>query len=327
MAISRAFLGHGIFTEMSVTNAIQRYANYAPPNTQVPPGTDGIDRFILALQHMEISNVWIHLFSRGVDKERNANGRNQRKDLIKRLRAKNIPWAGWGYCAANTQAADLAMITQFKNDPDIAMTAFVIDAEPGNDVPDPAHPGQLMKDKWLVADFDQFVGDVNALFGTDNLAVSTWPVLQFHDDFDATKLMKKAVGRVCLFAPQAYWMNHPGKAHKRDFDPAIFTPHDSEAYVRLVIEAWRRTGITTPLVVTGQNYWQVGQGEGTPPKADMDAKVLRVARDFAAWNQIVGFNWYHAGLPVNTDANGSMSNEMVDAIASQHLGGKPYKPG
>lgn len=114
---------------------------------------------------------------------------------------------------------------------------------------------------------------------------------------------------------------------KRDFDPAIFTPHDSEAYVRLVIEAWRRTGITTPLVVTGQNYWQVGQGEGTPPKADMDAKVLRVARDFAAWNQIVGFNWYHAGLPVNTDANGSMSNEMVDAIASQHLGGKPYKPG
>ncbi len=327
MAINPAFLGHGIFTEFSVTNALKRYTQYAPPGTVVPAGTDAIDRFILALKHMEISSVWIHLFSRGVDCEDATEGsHDQRKALFKRLRAANIACAAWGYCAGHTHVADLKMIKTLQADSDLAPTAFIIDAEPGNDIRDPANPGHKMKDRWVLTDFDQFVGSVNQLLGTDNLAVSTWPVLQFHDDFDATKLMQKAAGRVCLFAPQVYWMNHPSHSHARDFDPAVFTPHDAEAYVRLVMEAWRRTGIANPLVISGQSYWEVDGGDGTPPRNVMEAKTQRVVSAFTGWNKILGFNWYHAGLPTMTADKGSMSDAMINSIAAAKLGDKPYKP-
>ena len=206
------------------------------------------------------------------------------------------------------------------------MKAFVIDAEPGNDIPDPDHPNQRMKDKWKLTDFDRFVEDINTLFGIDNLAISTWPLLQFHvdPDFDSVELMKKAVGRVCLFAPQVYWMNHPSRSHERDFDPRVFTPHNPEAYIRLVLEAWRRIGITTPFVISGQNYWEpTDDGEGTPTRTVMEAKLRQVVRDFAGWNQILGFNWYHAGLPNNSEDEGSMSDDMINSIAAARLDQKP----
>jgi hypothetical protein len=39
MAINKAFVGHGIFTELSVTNAIDRYAGYVSSNPANPqPG-------------------------------------------------------------------------------------------------------------------------------------------------------------------------------------------------------------------------------------------------------------------------------------------------
>jgi hypothetical protein len=44
MAINPAFLGHGIFTEFSVNNALKRFANYTSPNPANPPPADNIDR-------------------------------------------------------------------------------------------------------------------------------------------------------------------------------------------------------------------------------------------------------------------------------------------
>jgi hypothetical protein len=92
--------------------------------------------------------------------------------------------------------------------------------------------------------------------------------------------MKKAVGRVCLFAPQAYWMGYPGNPHYT-FDPAHFTVRkyprdDPSAFVRLVIDAWEILGIATPLVISGQTYWELRK------KADRRRarqEILRLAED------------------------------------------------
>jgi hypothetical protein len=331
MTINKAFLSHGIFTERSVTYAINRYAAYVSQNPANPPPADNIDRFINALKDMNISNVWIHLFSRGKDKEDEpAGSHEQREKLIARLNARNIPWAGWGYCAGYSAAADFNLIQKFRSDPKIAMKAFVIDAEPGNDVPDPNDPNKKIKDKWVLADFDKLVGDANQLMGINNLAISTWPILQFHDDYDATTLMKKAAGRVCLFAPQAYWMGHPSNPHYK-FDSAHFTvkkyPRDDPtAFVRLVIDAWRILNFTNPLVISGQAYWELDKDGGSPSRETMEVKIYQLATKFSDWGKIVGFNWYHAGL-ANTEMEGSMSDDMIRYIGDGHFDAKPYQPG
>src|SRR5262245_55492229 len=130
MSIHKAFVGHGIFTEFSVTNALDRYKNYQSTNRAAPAPNDSIDRFILALKDMDISNVWIQLFSRPGDVESKPATVALRKDLIDRLGKANIQWAGWGYCAGKNSERDVDLIKGFQQD--LKMPAFVIDAEPGN---------------------------------------------------------------------------------------------------------------------------------------------------------------------------------------------------
>lgn len=313
MTINPVFLGHGIFTEFSVKNALRRFENYTSPNQANPPPTDNIDRFILALKDMEISTVWIQLFTRSKpgDVDPTKAGAALRKDLVAKLASAKIKFAGWGYCAATNRDRDIGLIKQFRDD--LGMTAFVIDAEP-----------EKAKDQWTESDFDKFTGGVNGLLGTDNIALSTWPVLQIQDDpvNPVVKLMKIAAPRVCLFAPQAYWMNYPTKVHysSTGLKETDFPRDDPASFVRLVIEAWRRLDFTQPLVISGQAYW----GEGSPPKKTMNAKVNRFVTNFTDWSKIVGFNWYHAGK-ANTSNDGSMSDEMVAAIAAAHMGTKPYQ--
>jgi hypothetical protein len=312
MAINPAFLGHGMFTEFSVKKALKRFESYTSPNPANPPPVDGIDRFVFAMKDMEISTVWIQLFTRSSagDVDPTPSGARLRKDLIARLTASGIKVAGWGYCAAKNRDRDVDLIKNFRDD--LGMTAFVIDAEP-----------ETGKDVWTESQFDTFTRKVNTLFGTDNLALSTWPVLQIQDEpaSPVIKLMKIAAPRVCLFAPQAYWMNYPKKVHYDvGFKEADFPRNDPVSFVRLVIEAWRRLGITNPLVITGQAYW----GEGSPSKNVMSAKADRFATNFADWPKIVGYNWYHAGKD-NTNDDGSMSDAMIDSIIAAHLGGKPYQ--
>ena len=329
MAINPAFPGHGIFTELSVTNAINRYANYVSSNPANPQPADNIDRFINALADMRITNVWIHLFSRGKDREDAAGGSHaQREQLIARLNNRGIPWAGWGYCAGHTTAADMNLIGKFKSDPKIAMKAFVLDIEPGNDIPDPDNPGHTMKDKWIPADFDALVDKANQLMSISNLAISTWPVLQLQKDFDAPALMKRAVGKVCLFAPQAYWMGYPGNPHYA-FDPAHFNARkyprdDPSAFVRLVIDSWEILNFATPLVISGQSYWELSDKGGSPSRETMEVKIYQLGRKFSDWQRIIGFNWYHAGL-ASTEMDGSMSDDMIRYIGDAGFDAKPYK--
>jgi hypothetical protein len=308
MAINKAFLGHGIFTEYSIMNALGRFKNYGGGAPAVTPN-EKIARFVAALQDMDVRNVWMQIFTRNQKFDTDPAGAQTRKDLITALTNANIAWAGWGYCGGAHAQRDLGWIGQFKND--LGMQAFVIDAEP-----------EEGKDIWTPADFTTFVTGVNQLFGTDNLALSTWPCVQLREN-SVSDLMKIAEPLVCLFAPQVYWMNHPSNVHYNTlgYSKADYPPHDPVAFVRMMIRAWKDAGFTKPLVISGQAYWE----NGSPSRDAMNQKADRFAGHFAEWNQILGFNWYHAGKGDDSISEGSMSDGMVTTIKAAKLGAKPYK--
>jgi len=329
MAINQAFLGHSIFAQLSIRGALTRFQGYgAAPGSPPPTDTQRIDRFIQAIKDMDIRNVWIQLFSRPGDVEDNDTDRKLRTALIAALGQAGIGWAGWGYCAGKNSGRDKGLVQQFQND--LKMSAFMIDAEPGNKVyPNPKFPKDPSKnlpDIWKEADFDDFTSSLQKEFGIDNLALTTWPVLQIQDDvangIPLIALMKIAAPRVCAFVPQAYWMNYPTTVHygfglsKNDYPP-----NDPVSFVRLVLKSWSMLGFTQPLIVAGQSYW----GEGGPNEAIMDGKLGNFTSKFADWAQILGFGWYHAGT-TNTPKNDSMSDTMISTIKQARLGGKPYEP-
>jgi hypothetical protein len=310
MAINKAFLGHGIFTEYTINNALARYKSYGGGSPAVKP-SDLIARFVAAMQDMDIHNVWIQIFTRDQKFDMDPASAQLRKDLIAALANVNIAWAGWGYCAGSNATRDLGWIQQFKND--LGMQAFVIDAEPEE---------SNNKDVWTTADFAKFVGGVNQLFGTDNLALSTWPCVQLRESSVKT-LLKIAEPLVCLIAPQAYWMNYPGNVHYQTlgYSKTDYPPNDPVSFVRMMIKAWSDAGFTKPLVISGQSYWE----KSSPSKAVMNQKTDQFVKHFSDWNQILGFNWYHAGKGDDTGTDGSMSDEMIASIKLAKLGAKPYK--
>ncbi len=331
MAINPVFLGHGIFAEYGIKDALRRFERYgAAPGSPQPTWDLRIERFVQALQDMEVATLWLQLFSRGPKKfdDVGEESYGHRKTLLSKLASANIKWVGWGYTSGKNWQRDKEWISELKND--LGMSAYVIDAEPGNKIywhPDfPDDPDKKLPDIWKLADFDKFTDAVSTLFGKDNLALSTWPVLQIQNepahDLPVIDLMKIAAPKVCLFAPQAYWMNYPGRVHYETlgYDKHDYPPENPESFVRLVIQSWKDAGIVNPLVITGQAYW----GEGSSPsKSTMSAKVKYFTEHFHGWNQILGFNWYHAGM-ANTDAKGSMSDKMIEHIKAAHLGGRPY---
>lgn len=330
MAINQAFLGHSLFTELSVQNVLDRYGGYQSPNPHPAP-RDAIDRFIFAVEDMQIANVWIQLFTRPKSDAPTDFGEcdpdsQTRAALIQRLHDNNIKWAGWGYCAGKYWQKSLTLIDKLHHD--LGMSAFIIDAEPGNKVyKNPNDPNNNLPDLWADADFDTFTGKVMQEFGKDNVALTTWGVLQTQDNpahgVPLVALMRTAAPRVCAFVPQAYWESYPGQAqYKHGFSPNDYPPDDPVAYVRLVIKAWTKLGFTTPLIVAGQAFWD--KSEDTPPQATMIAKAKDFATRFLDWPQIPGFAWYNAGK-TNSQDEGGMADAMIAAIAAAKLGNKPYK--
>ena len=310
MAINKAFLGHGIFTEYSITNALGRFRNYGGGVPATTPSQQ-IARFVTAMKDMDIRNVWIQIFTRHQKFDMDPANAQLRKDLITALSHANIPWAGWGYCAGANAARDMTWIQQFKAE--LNMEAFVIDAEPEEN---------KHKDVWTKDDFVNFVSGVSHSFGIDNVALSTWPCVQLRE-ISVKTLMKAAEPFVCLFAPQVYWMDYPSNVHYHTLGYSMtdYPPHDPVSFVRMMIRAWADAGFTKPLVMSGQAYWE----NGSPSKAVMNLKASQFVNHFADWNQILGFNWYHAGKGDDTNATGSMSDEMVATIKTAKLGAKPYK--
>lgn len=324
MAINPALLGHGIFTEYTVMHALKRFSTYVSQNPANPPSADNIDRFINALRDMHISNVWIHLFSRGVDKEDEEGGSHEQRELlIKKLNAAQIPWAGWGYCAGATHDADLVLIKKFKTDSKIAMRAFVINSEPHKD-----------NDKWPDNTFEPFVRDVKEQFSKNDIAISSWPVLYLHEDDHAHTLMQAAAPHVSAFAPQAYWLDKPLPSNYHDgYTEHDYPKHKPIAFIRLCLDDWVKylnkwkqadPSINAELIVSGGAYWG---SDGSLDREGMEGKLDEVVINLpdAQWARMIGFNWYHAGLPTMNNQKGSMSKNMVTSIAARKLHLKPYK--
>jgi hypothetical protein len=136
--------------------------------------------------------------------------------------------------------------------------------------------------------------------------------------------MKIAAPRVCLFAPQAYWMTYPTTVHYKtlQYSPRDYPPNDPVSFVRMTVRSWSDAGISNPLVISGQAYW--GESNSTPESV-MTPKVKAFADNFQNWDQILGFNWYNGGEDVASD-QGTMSNQMITDIKAAHLGSKSYKP-
>lgn len=324
MAINPALLGHGIFTEYTVMHALKRFSTYVSQNPANPEPADNIDRFINALRDMHISNVWIHLFSRGIDKEDEEGGSpEQREQLIKKLNAAHIPWAGWGYCSGETRDADLNLIKKFKANPKIIMRTFVINSEP-----------HKVDDKWPDNTFEPFVIAVKEEFSKNDIAISSWPVLYMHEDDHAHTLMKAAAPHVSAFAPQAYWLNKPIPENYSDgYTEHDYPKHDPIAFVRLCLDDWSKylskwkhddPRVTAELIISGGAYWG---SDHSLDRTGMEGKLDNVVRSLTAaqWNRMIGFNWYHAGLPTMDIQKGSMSDNMIISIAANRLHLKPYK--
>lgn len=245
-----------------------------------------------------------------------------RVELIKRLRAAGIPWAGWGYCSGATRTQDWNLIKKFQSDTDIKMDSFVINSEP-----------ELVKDEWPDGEFEAFVSSVETKFSRDAIAISSWPYLYMHEDDHAHTLMKSAAKHVAAFAPQAYWLDKPLPSnYDHQHTEHDYPKHDPLAFVRLCLDDWTKylnawkhadPQITAQLIVSGQTYW--GE-DGSPARAVMEQKLQNVVTNLPAgeWGRMIGFNWYHAGKPIS-EAEGTMSDGMISSIAAAKLHLKPYR--
>jgi hypothetical protein len=303
----KGFIGHGIFIEGSPIGALIRYQGYKTAPSMLDrlmsmlpdalrPSPDPvalIGKFIKAMNDMAVKSVWLQLFNRHGEIDR--DGKGATAQLVGALKTAGIVPVGWGYCYNKNATTDLALTVTLTQK--YALDAFVADVEPGN-------PVAGTPDDWNTSDFENLIKELSAHFGKSNLAVSTFANMAKHPD--ALPVMHVAKPHVCMYAPQVYWF---------DNDPA--------PYVRTSLSSWRNAGIATPLVATAQSYWDLG--EGTPGQPVMEAKVSKFIGDFANsdYGTIVGLNWYHAG-GTNSSSSGAMSDSMIQTIAASRLNTKPF---
>ena len=303
----KGFIGHGIFVEGNPIGTLSRYQGYKTSPSMLErlmsmlpdalrPSPDPvalIGKFVEAMNDMAVKSVWLQLFNRHGEIDR--DGKGATAQLVGALKSASIVPVGWGYCYNKNATTDLALTVMLAQK--YALDVFVADVEPGN-------PVDGTPDNWDTGDFENLMKGLSAHFGKSNLAVSTFANMARHPD--ALSVMRVAEPYVCMYAPQIYWF---------DNDPA--------AYARTSLDSWRAAGIATPLVATTQSYWDLS--EGTPPQAVMEAKVSKFVGDFANsdYATIVGLNWYHAG-GVNSSSSGAMSDSMIQSIAAAHLNAKPF---
>jgi len=295
MPLHAAFQGHGTFV-YNADSTLQRYAN----------GSRAVPGLVTAFKLMGFKSAWVRLF--GVA---GAVADAPTVKLVAALRDGGIQVAGWGYCHGADWKTDLKRsIDQCKR---YNIDAFVADVEPGNST-------TMGRTRWSRPDLTKYLDGATEYFGMENLGLSTWPVPKIQDAYDSVELMKLAASRVGMFAPQAYWMRFPKQVHyaATGFKESKYPKDSPESFVRLVIDAWRKMGVDNPLVVTGQAYW----GEGGPSQSVIEQKLATFSASFAAWDKIVGFNWWHAG-GVNAEA---MSPAMVATIKAGKFDQKSYAP-
>jgi len=305
MAINQAFLGHGIWLELRPIKGLRRYANYKKPLPPNPTTAQLVDKFIEAVTDMNMSSVWLELFTRRgeIDKD----GKQGTQELVDGLRSANIAAVPWGYCFGKNSEDPPAGLAPKEKDLELAkrlcgkyqLDLFCADIEPWNESPD----GTV--DVWKMAALEKLVTGLNAYFKKENIGLSSFANLDTQPKARAYLAPHASLFSFC--APQIYWNTR---------NPIAWTK-DS-------LQSWRDAGITTELIATLQSYWATS--DGTPSQAEMEEKVTQFVTMLpdAQWSTIIAANWYHAGGP-NDATEGGMSDQMIKDIRDNKLHLKPYK--
>jgi hypothetical protein len=303
MPVNPAFLGHGIWLELSPIKGLRRYANYKKPLPPNPTTVQLVDKFVEAVTDMNMSSVWFELFTRRG--EIDTDGKRGTRELVDGLNAAKIHAVPWGYCFGTNSENQGA--ERRKNDLELTkrlcdkynLELFCADIEPWNKL------GDGTVDTWDKDALDQLVTGLSAHFQKENLGLSSFANL--HTQQKAREFLSPLTPMFSFCAPQIYW-----------------NARDPISWAQESLQSWRDAGVTVELVATVQSYWS--KDDGTPSQSEIEQKVTRFVTEFPAsqWSTIIALNWYHAGGPNNADVGG-MSQPMIDSIVAGKLHLRPYK--
>jgi len=268
-------LGHGTFF-------------YLPDETAAAYGS--VDAAVATLDDYGMRHAWVRAHSgRGLMDEAPT------RELIEKLRARDIEVAIWGWCDGDDLEKDLDHVRRsFET---FGVRNYVADIE--HDVRG-AH--------WNEERVRTFLGRVRDLQdGGDLLAMSTFGFICDHEP----ELVAAAEPFVDCFAPQCYWHWYPADymlTRPGAVEGAYGTDNAAD-YVSLCIDLWRHL-TDHPLIITGQTYW--GEKEGwEEPQAYR--KLLQFSEEFDRWGEIAGLNWWHHG------GGKTMSERMREVIREAHF--------
>jgi hypothetical protein len=245
-----------------------------------------------AMVRCGMSSAWLRVHGRTDNFANNGATR----DLFAALRDRGIAVAGWGWCQGDDPVREAALAVESLGD--LGLTDYVADIEQG-----------VNQAHWTPGEVATFLDRVRrALPSAAHIAVSSFPIITWH----VPALMVAADPYVDAFAPQAYWFRYPNAKMRNEFGTR-YASDNAAAYVRLTIDNWR--SITAkPLIATGQAYWREGATQ-----EQSESKVTQFLRDFTAWDELAGFNWWHFG-----GGDAAMSQAMRDEIAAARLDAKPF---
>ena len=181
----KGFIGHGIFIEGNPIGSLSRYQGYKnapsmlerlisllPDALRPSPDPEAlIGKFVEAMNDMAVKSVWLQLFNRHGEIDR--DGKGATAQLVGALKSAGIVPVGWGYCYNKNATTDLALTVMLAQK--YALDVFVADVEPGN-------PVDGTPDNWDTGDFENLMKGLSAHFGKSNLAVSTFANMARHPD-------------------------------------------------------------------------------------------------------------------------------------------------
>src|SRR5215467_4362087 len=119
--LSKPIIGHGIFIEGNPIGTLSRYQGYktAPSMLErlmsmlpdaLRPSPDPvalIGKFVEAMNDMAVKSVWLQLFNRRGEIDR--DGKGATAQLVGALKSAGIAPVGWGYCYNKNATTDLAL--------------------------------------------------------------------------------------------------------------------------------------------------------------------------------------------------------------------------
>ena len=278
--MEQAVSGHGVFI-YSAQATVERYGSAS--------------LVAKALGELDMQHAWVRIHG-----ATSVHHPTPTLPLVQALQDAGIAVAGWGWCQGNNVDVEVELALTALND--FGLDHYVADIEEG-----------VNNAHWTTTEVKKFLTQLRASLPDESqVGVSSFGFIPWHKP----ELMKAANDLVDFFAPQVYWFFHPTTKvlNAMGVSASDYPLDDAASYARLCIKAWRKY-VTKPLVLTGQAYW----GE-TPSytRGEAEAKVEEFLAGFDKWNQLQGFNWWHAG-GAGQDA---MSFAMYEAIRAARLNHK-----